>query len=148
MIRRPPRSTLFPYTTLFRSAARQGARARTHGGGESAARREDGEASRAARPGSRSRERQRDGSRCVRTADGYRRSARRHGRVSRQAAGEVHRPLTTCHPREGGDPAAFVARLWIPAFAGMTTIRQDTVIPAFAGMTTVRQDTGFPPSRE
>src|SRR2546426_2757889 len=25
MIRRPPRSTLFPYTTLFRSLARQGA---------------------------------------------------------------------------------------------------------------------------
>src|SRR3712207_7701104 len=32
MIRRPPRSTLFPYTTLFRSAAREGAhqRARVH----------------------------------------------------------------------------------------------------------------------
>src|SRR3712207_7260253 len=29
MIRRPPRSTLFPYTTLFRSAARQGG---GHGG--------------------------------------------------------------------------------------------------------------------
>src|SRR2546429_2527790 len=28
MIRRPPRSTLFPYTTLFRSLARQGSRAR------------------------------------------------------------------------------------------------------------------------
>src|SRR5256885_13282104 len=27
MIRRPPRSTLFPYTTLFRSLAHQGARA-------------------------------------------------------------------------------------------------------------------------
>src|SRR6266403_4949893 len=27
MIRRPPRSTLFPYTTLFRSAARRRARA-------------------------------------------------------------------------------------------------------------------------
>src|SRR2546430_8576095 len=27
MIRRPPRSTLFPYTTLFRSAARVGAEA-------------------------------------------------------------------------------------------------------------------------
>src|SRR5579875_3002569 len=27
MIRRPPRSTLFPYTTLFRSAARAGSRA-------------------------------------------------------------------------------------------------------------------------
>src|SRR2546430_8793855 len=26
MIRRPPRSTLFPYTTLFRSSARHGAR--------------------------------------------------------------------------------------------------------------------------
>src|SRR2546430_8917875 len=28
MIRRPPRSTLFPYTTLFRSAAAQSVRAR------------------------------------------------------------------------------------------------------------------------
>src|SRR2546430_9000846 len=28
MIRRPPRSTLFPYTTLFRSRARQAPRAR------------------------------------------------------------------------------------------------------------------------
>src|SRR5690348_18099846 len=27
MIRRPPRSTLFPYTTLFRSSARRGAHA-------------------------------------------------------------------------------------------------------------------------
>src|SRR5437588_8508735 len=27
MIRRPPRSTLFPYTTLFRSSARRGCRA-------------------------------------------------------------------------------------------------------------------------
>src|SRR5438034_6623636 len=33
MIRRPPRSTLFPYTTLFRSAGRPGGRrARTSGG--------------------------------------------------------------------------------------------------------------------
>src|SRR3712207_8439271 len=33
MIRRPPRSTLFPYTTLFRSRGRAGARAsaRRHG---------------------------------------------------------------------------------------------------------------------
>src|SRR3712207_7327366 len=31
MIRRPPRSTLFPYTTLFRSAVRQ---AGQHGGAE------------------------------------------------------------------------------------------------------------------
>src|SRR5260221_3575021 len=30
MIRRPPRSTLFPYTTLFRSAARRGARPPRH----------------------------------------------------------------------------------------------------------------------
>src|SRR3712207_8102526 len=30
MIRRPPRSTLFPYTTLFRSAVRLVARARQH----------------------------------------------------------------------------------------------------------------------
>src|SRR3712207_7971024 len=34
MIRRPPRSTLFPYTTLFRSGATQ----RRHGDGEAAAR--------------------------------------------------------------------------------------------------------------
>src|SRR3712207_8255839 len=33
MIRRPPRSTLFPYTTLFRSA-RRGAPARRRGGGD------------------------------------------------------------------------------------------------------------------
>src|SRR5688572_31115907 len=31
MIRRPPRSTLFPYTTLFRSQRRGGAGAATHG---------------------------------------------------------------------------------------------------------------------
>src|SRR5256885_11296788 len=31
MIRRPPRSTLFPYTTLFRSHARRAARAVHHG---------------------------------------------------------------------------------------------------------------------
>src|SRR5690349_23599145 len=33
MIRRPPRSTLFPYTTLFRSDGRLCARARGLGGG-------------------------------------------------------------------------------------------------------------------
>src|SRR3712207_8637379 len=35
MIRRPPRSTLFPYTTLFRSRARQGSTRAPHwvGGG-------------------------------------------------------------------------------------------------------------------
>src|SRR2546427_6867024 len=33
MIRRPPRSTLFPYTTLFRSRGRQGRRARRPAGG-------------------------------------------------------------------------------------------------------------------
>src|SRR3712207_7571338 len=33
MIRRPPRSTLFPYTTLFRSAGRAGARCRGGDGG-------------------------------------------------------------------------------------------------------------------
>src|ERR1039458_7740371 len=33
MIRRPPRSTLFPYTTLFRSDVRQ-RRRRVHGGGQ------------------------------------------------------------------------------------------------------------------
>src|SRR3712207_6948223 len=38
MIRRPPRSTLFPYTTLFRSALRQGA-ARLGRGGDRAHRR-------------------------------------------------------------------------------------------------------------
>src|SRR3712207_7082762 len=31
MIRRPPRSTLFPYTTLFRSAGDDGRRVRVHG---------------------------------------------------------------------------------------------------------------------
>src|SRR5256885_13197271 len=36
MIRRPPRSTLFPYTTLFRSAGRRAAGSRT-GVGESGA---------------------------------------------------------------------------------------------------------------
>src|SRR5256885_6767316 len=34
MIRRPPRSTLFPYTTLFRSRARQCARRDPGGAGE------------------------------------------------------------------------------------------------------------------
>src|SRR2546426_7390945 len=43
MIRRPPRSTLFPYTTLFRSQARlrgprTGRRRRHHGGARGAAR--------------------------------------------------------------------------------------------------------------
>src|SRR3712207_8475409 len=33
MIRRPPRSTLFPYTTLFRSNGRRGVRARLDVGG-------------------------------------------------------------------------------------------------------------------
>src|SRR3712207_7906071 len=50
MIRRPPRSTLFPYTTLYRSPGRGGARgaeerqaaAVRHGGGE-AGRREAGQ---------------------------------------------------------------------------------------------------------
>src|SRR5438270_5553917 len=37
MIRRPPRSTLFPYTTLFRSHARE-ARGRSRGGEEIRAR--------------------------------------------------------------------------------------------------------------
>src|SRR5437667_9370863 len=32
MIRRPPRSTLFPYTTLFRSRSSPGAERRDHGG--------------------------------------------------------------------------------------------------------------------
>src|SRR3712207_8877667 len=34
MIRRPPRSTLFPYTTLFRSRGRAGAVHRARGGGD------------------------------------------------------------------------------------------------------------------
>src|SRR3712207_8778229 len=38
MIRRPPRSTLFPYTTLFRSAARRGSSARVPAPGRRAAR--------------------------------------------------------------------------------------------------------------
>src|SRR2546427_4300914 len=37
MIRRPPRSTLFPYTTLFRSVAHRGqGREKTRGGGAGA----------------------------------------------------------------------------------------------------------------
>jgi hypothetical protein len=28
------------------------------------------------------------------------------------------------HPRERGDPATFVARHWIPAFAGMTMLKE------------------------
>src|SRR3712207_7217527 len=36
MIRRPPRSTLFPYTTLFRSPARAGVAPRTRLGGRPA----------------------------------------------------------------------------------------------------------------
>src|SRR5258707_7077572 len=35
MIRRPPRSTLFPYTTLFRSKANQGSLTRTRPAGDS-----------------------------------------------------------------------------------------------------------------
>src|SRR6267378_40507 len=35
MIRRPPRSTLFPYTTLFRSKARPGSRCHSASQGES-----------------------------------------------------------------------------------------------------------------
>src|SRR2546430_5309077 len=38
MIRRPPRSTLFPYTTLFRSEADRKAHRRTGAGGEIGAR--------------------------------------------------------------------------------------------------------------
>src|SRR2546426_3793519 len=48
MIRRPPRSTLFPYTTLFRSIAEVAAGARVHGGRQHEARR-IGEAHRGAR---------------------------------------------------------------------------------------------------
>src|SRR2546427_9115496 len=39
MIRRPPRSTLFPYTTLFRSVPRSGAHVRGGRGGGAGARR-------------------------------------------------------------------------------------------------------------
>src|SRR5438105_6301800 len=39
MIRRPPRSTLFPYTTLFRSHSRRRKYSRTTGGSHSSARR-------------------------------------------------------------------------------------------------------------
>src|SRR5690349_23818932 len=59
MLRRPPRSTLFPYTTLFRSAAARGqrrgrarapaARARRARHGQDAARREPRERARAPR---------------------------------------------------------------------------------------------------
>src|SRR3712207_8903031 len=42
MIRRPPRSTLFPYTTLFRSAARGARRARGGAAGAQGARRARG----------------------------------------------------------------------------------------------------------
>src|SRR5690242_21237342 len=41
MIRRPPRSTLFPYTTLFRSRPRPALRTR-YGGGAAAARAAEG----------------------------------------------------------------------------------------------------------
>src|SRR3989449_2237728 len=45
MIRRPPRSTLFPYTTLFRSHCRCGCRNRAgHDGGRVAHREDDGPA--------------------------------------------------------------------------------------------------------
>src|SRR5256885_12391010 len=42
MIRRPPRSTLFPYTTLFRSAERRRPRDARHRGGGRRLRRGDG----------------------------------------------------------------------------------------------------------
>src|SRR5260370_6134355 len=48
MIRRPPRSTLFPYTTLFRS--RQGRRSRCEGRGGSARRDQEGDGRRRRRP--------------------------------------------------------------------------------------------------
>src|SRR3712207_7072300 len=55
MIRRPPRSTLFPYTTLFRSAAvlhdRADDRARAHARGDHARLRRVREALRAGRTG-------------------------------------------------------------------------------------------------
>src|SRR5690349_23814466 len=43
IIRRPPRSTLFPYTTLFRSAAGPGAAAPAHVRGEQLTQEESGE---------------------------------------------------------------------------------------------------------
>src|SRR5256885_10598425 len=42
MIRRPPRSTLFPYTTLFRSGAADAARGRRQGGRVPAGRQRQG----------------------------------------------------------------------------------------------------------
>src|SRR2546428_6942360 len=44
MIRRPPRSTLFPYTTLFRSPARRRARALAHPARARAGRQHDADA--------------------------------------------------------------------------------------------------------
>src|SRR2546422_2156081 len=44
MIRRPPRSTLFPYTTLFRSAGAESGRIRRHTGRHAPARDPDGRA--------------------------------------------------------------------------------------------------------
>src|SRR3712207_7692880 len=41
MIRRPPRSTLFPYTTLFRSLAQRGLRPFYHGHGDCPVERND-----------------------------------------------------------------------------------------------------------
>src|SRR3712207_7018678 len=49
MIRRPPRSTLFPYTTLFRSRARPGGGSWSRGSGGSGRRRSRRGATRATR---------------------------------------------------------------------------------------------------
>src|SRR5690242_20973688 len=69
MIRRPPRSTLFPYTTLFRSAARAAVRGRGRGG-------ERGQPSEAAAPGG---------------GAGDARARHRHQRAPVQAPGGVRR---------------------------------------------------------
>src|SRR3712207_7044461 len=53
MIRRPPRSTLFPYTTLFRSLVHHGAGAPSHGASSRGAARDTGSIGRVvvSRPG-------------------------------------------------------------------------------------------------
>src|SRR3712207_8610816 len=58
MIRRPPRSTLFPYTTLFRSAGARGHRPVPEGADRAVLRRLRGSAAGAARPRGRGRPRE------------------------------------------------------------------------------------------
>src|SRR3712207_7930780 len=61
MIRRPPRSTLFPYTTLFRSQGVYGADSQADGERSRASGRRRADAARAAHAGSRARPAQRAG---------------------------------------------------------------------------------------